>query len=178
MVTFKRLFVSSAPLTSGLIAPRISALMPHAKLTNVMTVRFWDHRSATSASQATLYLVKRLVRTVIAIQTRSFVRSAPTSLPALSVALVFVLMMANVKGVTRIAENVTPSPASAISANQGSTLMKVIPLAIHVKLHVKNARARTSADNVTKVCTYSSILAMEFVDAMRLEDGRRTPTIQ
>ena len=87
-------------------------------------------------------------------------------------------MMANVKGVTRIAENVTPSPASAISANQVSTSMKVTTLANYVKLHVKNARARTSADNVTKVCTYSSILAMEFVDAMRLEDGRRTPTIQ
>ena len=87
-------------------------------------------------------------------------------------------MRVNVRGVTRIAENVTPSPASAISANQGSTSMKVIPLANHVKLHVKNVRARTSAASVTKVCTYSSIQAMEFVGAMRLEDGSRTPTIQ
>ena len=174
VVTFRRLFVSSAPLTSGLIAPRISALMPHAKLTNVMTVRFLAQQNATSASLATLYLVKRNVRIVIAIQRRSSVRSALTSLHAQSVALVYVLTRANAKGVTKIAENVTPSPASATSVNQGTTLMTVTPRANHVKLHVKSVLARTSAGNVTKVCTYSSIQAMEFVDAMRLEDGSKT----
>ena len=54
VVMSRRRFVSSAPLTFGLIAPRISALMPHAKLTNVMTVRFLGPKSATNASQATL----------------------------------------------------------------------------------------------------------------------------
>ena len=180
VVTFRRRFVSSAPLTSGLIAPRISALMPHAKLTNVMTVRFWGHRNATSALQATLSLVRILVRIVILNQTRSFVRSALTSLPAPNVALVFVLMRANVRGVTSIAENVTPSQASATSANQATTSTKVmvIPLASHVKHHVKSATARTSAVNATKVCTYSSIQEMEYAGAMRKEDGSRTLQIQ
>ena len=174
VVTFRRRFVSSAPLTSGLIAPRISALMPHAKSTNVMTVRFLVLRNATSASPATLYLVKQNVRIVIAIQRRSSVRSALTSLHAQSVALVYVLTRANAKGVTKIAENVTPSPVSATSVNQGTTLTTVTPLANHVKLHVKSVLARTSVGNVIKVCTYSSIQAMEFVDAMRLEDGSKT----
>ena len=174
VVTFRRRFVSSAPLASGLMPPRISALMPHAKSTNVMTVRFLAQQNATSASLATLYLVKRNVRIVIAIQRRSSVRSALTSLHAQSVALVYVLTRANAKGVTKIAENVTPSPVSATSVNQGTTLMTVTPRANHVKLHVKSVLARTSVGNVIKVCTYSSIQAMEFVDAMRLEDGSKT----
>ena len=174
VVTFRRRFVSSAPLASGLMPPRISALMPHAKSTNVMTVRFLAQQNATSASPVTLYLVKRNVRIVIAIQQRSSVRSALTSLHAQSVALVYVLTRANAKGVTKIVENVTPSPASATSVNQGTTLTKLIPLANHVKLHVKSAPAQTSAGNATKVCTYSSIQAMEFVGAMRLEDGSKT----
>ena len=75
VVKCRRRFVSNAPLTFGLIAHRISALMPHAKLTNVMTVQFWDLKNATSASQATLSLMIQLARTVIQIQTRSSVKS-------------------------------------------------------------------------------------------------------
>ena len=178
VVKFRRRFVSSAPLASGLTAPRTSALMLRAKLPIVLTVRFLDHKNATSAPPATLCLMRQLARTAIPILSRPFVRSALTSQLAPSVALVFVLTRVNVRGATSIAENATPSPASVTSASQGSTSTKVTPLANHVKLRVKNALARTFAGNVTKVCTYSSIQAMEFVGAMRSEDGSRTLTIQ
>ena len=120
----------------------------------------------------------RLARTVIPIQTRSSVRSAPTNLPARSVALVFVLKMEHVRGVTLIVENVTHSPEPATSAYQGTTLIKLIPLANHVGLLVKNAPALTFAGNATKACTYSSIQAMEFACAIRLKDGNKTLQIQ
>ena len=159
-VTSRRRFASSAPVASGWIAPRIGALTPHAKLTNVMTVRSWVPKSAISASLATSLSVKQRARTVTQIRTKSSARSAPMSPPALSVVLAFVLRAAHARGVTRNAENVTLSPQSATSASQVTTSTKLILPANRARRPARSAPVQTSAASATKACTCSSIQVM------------------